>query len=178
MTNEYRVTLKNCTKQKLKKLNKKHQKLFKKIFEKIKSSEKEKHEKKKQNHIEMLSKILQTIWLRRNVETSRFFDHSLVMLSKHKHIILKCKISEASQRVFQTRIDKINQELRVTLEKRRQIWQVEKNNNLDKFYSTTTTNVWMRLNRKLRILSIFSVLKNIDETKNLEWTSVEITKNK
>ena len=178
MTNEYRVTLKNCTKQKLKELDKKHQKLFKKIFEKIKSSEKEKHEKEKQDHIEMLSKILQTIWLRRNVETSRFFDHSLVMLLKHKYIILKCKISKVSQRMFQTRIDKINQKLRVTIEKRRQIWQAEKNNSLDKLYSTTTTNVWMRLNRKLRILNIFSTLKNIDETKNLEWTSAKITKNK
>ena len=178
MTNEYRVTLKNCTKQKLKKLNKKHQKFFKKIFEKIKSNEKEKHEKEKQNHLEMLSKILQTIWLRWNVETSRFFDHSLVMLSKHKHIILKCKISKASQRMFQTRIDKINQELRITIEKRRQIWQAERNNSLDKFYSTTTTNVWMRLNRKLRILSIFLALKNIDKTKNFEWTSAKITKNK
>ena len=76
--NDYFKKLKNCTCQKLLQLNIIHQKFINvnKFNSKIKSE-----------HLTILTNVLKTLWLRRNFETSFFFDYKLMILSKHYYFI-------------------------------------------------------------------------------------------
>ena len=125
----------------------------------------------KNEHLTILTNVLKTLWFRRSLETSFFFDYKLMILSKHHCFIRDCFTKFETQKVYDDFIVKIHIEMKKTLAIKKQKWI---NNDRINESSKMTTNMWMKMNRTLKILNIFSTLAFNSKTKDLQWTKEEL----
>ena len=119
----------------------------------------------------ILTNVLKTLWFRRNLETSFFFDYKLMILSKHYCFIRDCFTKFETQKMYNNFIAKIHIEMKKTLAIKKQKWI--DNDRIDE-PPKMMTNMWMKMNRTLKILNIFSTFAFNSKTKDFQWTEKEL----
>ena len=160
--NDYLRKLKDCTCQRLLQLDVVHQKL---------TSVDKPDPKIRSEHLATLANVLGTLWLRRSPETSSFFGYKLVVLPKHHCLTRDCPTGSETQKVYDDLTAKIHIEMKRTLATRKQKW-IDSGRVGEP--PKVAANMWMRMNRTLRILSTFPALASNSETKDLQWTGEEL----
>ena len=125
----------------------------------------------KNEHLTILTNVLKILWFWRNFETSFFFDYKFMILSKHHCFIRNCFTRFETQKIYDDFIAKIYIKMKKTLAIKKQKWI---NNDWINESSKMTTNIWMKMNRTLKILSIFSTFVFNSKTKNFQWTKEEL----
>ncbi len=163
---QYRLQLNDCTFDKIKTLSDIHKRFVKFNVE---------NKTKLFNYIEKLSIVLNTLWLRRTIDQSRFFDQSLtdVLLNIHQSIL--CSLSNHLRKVVNSQVKTITRQLKNELIDAMIKWK----KSIIKMTSKSKMNInsWFIMIRRMRILSIFSRLRILSKTKSLLFIEQENMKN-
>ena len=77
-------------------------------------------------HIANLAVVLETLWLKRNAETSRFFDYALVKIPSNHHQKMKCTLPEEFYSVVNDPIKMICSKMRTKFANSHEMWKSRK----------------------------------------------------
>ncbi len=94
----YRLQLKNCTFEKIKTFSSIHKRFVKSNVD---------NKSKLSNYIEKLSIVLNTLWLRRIIDQSKFFDQFLIDVLFNIHQSIISSLSEHLQKVVNSQVETI-----------------------------------------------------------------------
>ena len=74
-------------------------------------------------YVANLAIMLETLWLSRNAETSRFFGHALVKIPLNHHQMIKCILSKEFYSVVNDPIKVIYSKMRIKFAKAYEMWK-------------------------------------------------------
>lgn len=161
---KWRANLKYCTFGALKDMSKIHERLVKKG----KSDPKE-----VEDYIHKLTVVLSTLWIRRSAESSTFFGQPLVELPANTHQVIHVKFPPHIENTGNSVAGAIAARLKAHNDRTTVEWT--QRGQVGPMPQISLTN-WMLECRRLRIISSFPALGEIDATKSLDLTGQELVK--
>jgi SNF2 family DNA or RNA helicase len=165
----YRRQLRECTFEKIKDLGKTHKRLIR--FQSMDNTE-------LNVYIEKLSTVLNTLWLRRTSDQSRFFDQPLTDVLPNIHQEIICRLPAKYVDIVNSDTGTITVALQQQLA-RQQAEADAKRKSGRVFVPEPEINInnWLMKARRMRILSTFPRLGTLPATRSLSFTGDEDTKN-
>ncbi len=124
----------------------------------------------KKEYIKTLTQMLKTLWLKCSATQFTFYSHSLTDVSLNMHQNIDCSLQNRFVDLVNALIAIISSDLKNELQDKLQTWQ---NNNCLKIKSTLNLNNWLQRVWRLQVLSMFSMLKILKDTKNLTLLKIE-----
>ncbi len=157
----HRVNLKYCTYQSLKDMNKIHTKIIK--IQEINSQV-------IQKYIKQLETVCNTLWLRRDINQSMFFNFLFTNVKLNEHQDIDCSLSSRFNKLVNFSVMTIIDQLRKKMNKKKQDWI---NNHCIKIESQLNINNWMMKVCWFRVLNTFSHLEQLSEIQSLVFSEVK-----
>ena len=116
-------------------------------------------------HVANLAVVLETLWLRRNAETSRFFGHALVKIPSNHHQVIKCTLFKEFYSVVNNPIKVICNKMRTKFAKAHEILKSGKYRIQEPKLEATR---WLIKASQERVLSTFLRLGTLADTASLK----------
>ncbi len=114
--------------------------------------------------------VLKTLWLKCSATQFTFYSHSLTDVSLNTHQNIDCLLSNRFVDLVNASIAIISSNLKNELQDKLQTWW---DNNCLKTKPTLNLNNWLQRVWRLQVLSTFSMLKILKDTKNLTLLRIE-----
>ena len=120
-------------------------------------------------HTAELSLILKTWWIQRDAEKSRFFGRPLVILPPRTHENIKCRLPKRYQDRLNYQSMTVNSKVLKSLTHSFKEWERRPTGT----EPAPKINRWLNEQRRLRIVTSFPALEDIEETKYLSFSASE-----
>ena len=124
----------------------------------------------KKKYIKTLTQVLKTLWLKCSATQFTFYSHSLTDVSLNMHQNIDCSLLNRFVDLVNASIAIISSNLKNELQDKLQTWW---DNNCLKTKPTLNLNNWLQRVWRLQVLSTFSMLKILKDTKNLTLLRIE-----
>ncbi len=133
-------------------------------------AEKETDQNIKNQHIRLLTDVLETLWLKQSVTQSLFFSNPLTQIIVNTHYVINCSLPTRYNELVNSLLMIITDQLKKEHAVAKVNWV--NNSHIDPELSINVNN-WMMKMQQLRVLSSFSQLRELDNIKSLVFSNVE-----